>query len=65
MPEKFLFNPIQVVSVEDTKIVFQPDEKLQKLDDSKPTNVIPFRGNNMSIETLFEEASGKESRKSY
>jgi len=45
MPEKFLFNPIQVVSVEDTtEVVFQPDEKLQKkLDDSKPTNVIPFK----------------------
>ena len=59
---KFLFNPIQVVSVEDTtEIVFQPDEKLQKkLDDNKPTNVIPFRGNNMSIETLFEEASERK-----
>ena len=45
MPEKFLFNPIQVVSVEDTtEVVFKPDEKLQKkLDDKKPTNVIPFK----------------------
>ena len=61
-PRSFSFNPIQVVSVEDiTEVVFQPDEKLQKkLDDSKPTNVIPFKRNNMSIETLFEEASERK-----